>query len=737
MTREQKRDSAAPPASEDISDEEWFALPEGEPMGIDDIRGALVIREGTSFLLTDPSGDVAAGNRQGFGIYHADTRHLSTYHFSLNGTEPVLLLSTAELGYAMEQVMTNPTLTTASGRTIHRGSIELRRQRVVADVIEERLRVTNFNAFPITLTLTYAFGADFADIFDVRGYERERAGTAHAPAVGDRSIRYAYTGIDGRERRTSVEFDRTPDVLSESSAQFRVTLKRRETASVRITVALNGKRQAVAPINRFDAVAASHRSWSDGCTKVTTDNAFFNRVVSRSLSDVRMLWSETEDGESYPAAGTPWFDALFGRDTCILSMQMLAYRPEIARDSLRLLASCQGKRLDPSHDEEPGKILHELRFDELSRAGELPYGPYYGSIDSTPLFLMLIAEYYQWTADLRLVRELLPAIRSAIAWMETYGDAAADGYLSYEKRSAKGLVNQGWKDSGDAVAHADGTLAHPPIALAEVQGYAFAARMRLAPLLDKLDEKELAMRARRDAGRLQRRFNQDFWMADQRFYAMALDGQRRPVESVTTNPSHCLWTGLIDPARANDVAARLMDDDMFSGWGLRTLTGSSPRFNPIGYHLGTVWPHDNSIAAMGFKMYGFEDEANEVATALFDAAAAFPYFRLPELFGGDARSAHNSPVPYPVACRPQSWAAGAFPLITQAMLGLKAEAPEKRLRIVNPKLPRWLNSVQVRGLRVGGGTVTLQYRRSGRATNVEVQNATGGIDVVVSKRWPL
>jgi len=737
MTREQQRAATAPPASEEIGDEEWFALPEGEPMGIDDIRDALVIREGTSSLFTNPSGDVPAGNRQGFGIYHADTRHLSRYHFSLNGTEPVLLLSTAELGYAMEQVMTNPTLTTASGRTIHRGSIEMRRQRVVADVIEERLYVTNFNAFPLTLSLGYEFGADFADIFDVRGYERQRHGKTHAPVVGERSIRYAYTGIDGRDRSTSVEFDCAPDELNESSAQFRVTLKRRETASLRITVAIDEQRAAVAPINRFDAVAASHRSWADGCTKITTDNEFFNRVMSRSLSDVRMLWSQNEAGESYPAAGTPWFDALFGRDTCILSMQMLAYRPEIARDSLRLLAAWQGKRLDHAHDEEPGKILHELRFDELSRAGELPYGPYYGSIDSTPLFLMLIADYYAWTADLRLARELLPAIRAAIAWMDTHGDAADDGYLSYEKRSAKGLVNQGWKDSGDAVAHADGTLAHPPISLAEVQGYAYAARTRMALLLEKLDETELAMRVRRDAGRLRRRFNQDFWMADQRFYAMALDGQRRPVGSVTTNPAHCLWTGLIDPARAHDVAARLMDNDMFSGWGLRTLTGGSPRFNPIGYHLGTVWPHDNSIGAMGFKMYGFEDEVNEVATALFDAAAAFPYFRLPELFGGDARSAHNSPVPYPVACRPQSWAAGTFPLITQAMLGLKAEAPEKRLRIVNPKLPGWLNSVQVRGLRVGGGTVTLQYRRSGRATNVEVQNATGGIDVVVSKRWPL
>lgn len=726
-----------PAPQPDLAEEDWSTLPDGEPMGIEDIRDALIIRERGAFLLTDPDGNVPPGNKQGFGIYHADTRHLSTYHFNLNGSAPVVLLSTAEVGYAMEQVMTNPTMTTDDGRNVARGSIEIRRQRVMAEIVEERLSVTNFNSFPVTLRLLYEFGADFADIFDVRGYERERHGRMHAVEKGERSIHYSYTGIDDRKRSTQVDFDATPDYLDESSAMFRIVLGRRESASLRITVALDDHKPQVTQINRFDAVANAHREWAEECTQVVTDNEFFNRVIARSLSDVRMLWTQNVAGESYPAAGTPWFDALFGRDSCILSMQMLAYRPELARATLRLLAKWQGTKLDPTHDEEPGKILHELRFDELSSAGELPYGPYYGSIDSTPLFLMLIAEYYEWTADLRFVRELLPAIRAAVRWMEEDGDPQGTGYLSYEKRSAKGLVNQGWKDSFDAVPNTNGTLAPPPIALAEVQGYAYAARRRLAPILDRLNETKLASKLRTDADTLRHNFNQEFWMPDERFYAMALDGERRPVGSVSTNPAHCLWSGLVDLPRAGAVASRLLDEDMFSGWGLRTLTRANPRFNPLGYHLGTVWPHDNSIAAMGFKMYGFEDELNRVATALFDASVAFPYFRLPELFGGEARSAHNSPVPYPVACRPQSWAAGAFPLITQAMLGLKAEAPSKRLRIVNPRLPSWLNSVQVRGLRVGGGSVTLQYRRSGRSTNVEVQKVTGGIDVIVSKRWPL
>lgn len=705
-------------------------------MAVEDIREALVIRERATFLLTDPDGNVPPGNTRGFGIYQADTRHLSGYQFSLNGIAPVMLLSTAELGYAMEQVMTNPTLGTQEGRTVNRGTIEIRRQRVISEVTEERLSVTNYNPFPVSLSLLYEFAADFADIFDVRGYERERMGDPQEPLIDERSITYTYKGIDGRERRTRIEFDTKPDYIDSASVLFRVTLHRRESASLRLTIAIDDQQPSATHVSRFEMVAEDYRRWNTGSTQVFTDNELFNRVLGRSVDDVRMLWSASASGQPYPAAGTPWFDAFFGRDSCVLAMQMLPYRPDVARETLQLLAKWQGKRVDHSHDEEPGKILHELRFDELSRAGELPYGPYYGSIDSTPLFLMLLAEYYDWTNDLEFVRELLPAVKRALHWMNTYGDVMGDGYLASIKRSAKGLVNQGWKDSWDSVVHANGELAQAPVALAEVQGYAYAARRRMAPLLEALGEDDLAADLRERAARLREQFDRDFWLADQRFFAMALDGARRPVTSVTTNPAHGLWCGIIEPERAGQVVSRLMANDIFSGWGLRTLTASNPRYNPIGYHIGSVWPHDNSIAAMGFKMYGFEDELNEIGTALFDAAATFPYFRLPELFGGEARSAHNAPVPYPVACSPQSWAAGSIPLITQAILGLKAEASEKQLRIVNPRLPYWLGTAHVRNLRIGGGHVTLQYRRVGGNTHVEVQKTTGGIDVIISKQWP-
>ncbi|MEX0750766.1 MAG: amylo-alpha-1,6-glucosidase, partial [Dehalococcoidia bacterium] len=515
-----------------------------------------------------------------------------------------------------------------------------------------------------------------------------------------------------------------------------LTLPHREVATVRLEINLHATDEPrVARPRRMEAVAEDYRRWMDRGTEITTDNTFLNRVLTRSLHDIRMLWSTTHDGSSYPAAGTPWFDAFFGRDSCILSMQMLAYQPDIARACLTLLSRWQGSGHDHTRDEEPGKILHELRFDELTAAGELPYGPYYGSVDSTPLFVWLAGEYFAWTGDLEFLRTLLPSIQRAIAWMRQWGDAKGDGFLSYEKHSARGLVNQGWKDSWDAIAHADGTLAAAAIALAEAQGYMYAAQTRIAPVLERLGAHELAAELRRDADALHLRFNEQFWMPDEHYYAMAIDGAGQLVRSLASNAGHSLWAGAVDASHAGDVAERLLSRDLFSGWGIRTLSESHPRFNPIGYHVGTVWPHDNSVAAFGLKMYGFEEELNVVASALYDASTSFEYFRLPELFGGERRLDHGPPVPYPVACRPQSWAAGAMPLIMQAILGLKANAPERRLRVVNPRLPEWLNFVLVRGLRVGEGEVSLHYRRDGEHTRVEVLEATGGIDVLFSKSW--
>jgi glycogen debranching enzyme len=710
-------------------------------MGIVDIHDALLIREGDIFLLTDENGNVPPGNDQGLGLYHADTRHLSTFNFFFHTKPPVVLLSTAELGFASEHVLTNPKLRTPQGQVIPRNSIEVRRQRVILDGLEETLQVTNHHSEPVSLQLHLELGADFADIFEVRGHRRRRRGTRLEPTVTADEAIYRYAGTDGVQRRTVIKFKRPPERLSGSHAVFHVDLDHRETWSAQITVSFNRGNDAAPRRNRDNrdrmrSVANSYERWLAGCTQVSTDNEFFNRVIDRSLRDLRMLWNETKEGVRFPAAGTPWFDALFGRDSLIVSLQTLAFRPEIARETLKTLSRWQGTQLDPWRDEEPGKILHEYRRDELSQSSELPFGPYFGSVDATPLFLLLAAEYYAWTGDLRLLEQLRPNLLAAIAWLDTYGDLDRDGYIEYSKRSRLGLVNQGWKDSHDAIAHADGSLAEPPIALIEVQGYVYAAKRRLAPVLVKLGLSELADRLRREAGALRRRFQQDFWLDDLGFYALALDGRHQPCRTMASNVGHALWTGVVSRPRAGRVVERILANELFSGWGIRTVSQASPRYNPLGYHLGTVWPHDNAIAGFGFKMYGFEDELNELATGLFDAALSFPYFRLPELFGGHARASHQTPVPYPVACRPQAWAAGAFPMLLQAMLGLRADASHGVLEVVRPRLPYWLKTVELRGVRVGRGQVDLLFRRRAQRTQVEVLE-TVGVRVVPKSRWPL
>ena len=704
-------------------------------MLIRDIRDALVIREGDLFLLTDTIGNVPPNNPNGFGLYHADTRYLSVYDFSFADARPVMLLSTAELGFSEEQVLTNPTMLSDDGRILPRGSLELRRQRMVDGSLEETLHVTNYNVFPVSFDVVYRLGADFADIFEVRGSERRQRGELLPTRIENGHVVFSYKGLDGRDRQTTVTFSPEPAAVEGGQVTFHLTLSHRQSATVRLLFAIDGHLEAPREPEPFLSLMNQYRHWMENATRMPTDNEFFNAVLTRSLLDLRMLWHQDGD-RCYLAAGTPWFDTIFGRDTAIASMQTLAFNPDIARQCLKTLARFQGTTFDDWRDEEPGKILHELREDEMTATGELPFSPYYGSIDSTPLFLLLAAEYYAWTADLELLRDLEPNLRAALQWVDTYGDPDHCGYLEYEKRSPTGLVNQGWKDSRDAVIYSDGTLAKPPIALVEVQGYVYAAKKKLAALFAALGDRPLASRLRQEAASLKHRFNRDFWLENENFFALALDADKHPADAITSNPGHALWAGIAQRRLAEPMVEVLMRNDMFSGWGIRTLSATSSRFNPLGYHLGTVWPHDNSLIAMGFKKYGFEEELNEVATALFDAARAMAYYRLPELFAGSARTTYSTPVPYPVACRPQAWAAGSFPLILQAILGLRPNAPAGELLIVRPRLPHWLETVQVRGLRVGKGEVDLSYRRRGRRTMVDVLHARR-VKVRHVARWPL
>lgn len=709
-------------------------VPHGEPVALDDIRDALVIKEGNLFLMTDEQGNLPTGSSAGYGLYKDDTRYLSVYDLSLGGVRPTVLLSSAELGYSSEHHLTNPRMTDAQEKDIPKDSIEIRRQRVISRDLLETIQVTNFNVFPVTVNLRFEFGADFADIFEIRGEKRERRGSLHTPTVETDRVTLKYRGLDGVWRSTEIGFSPQPSQMWYNGALYSISLGHRETATVTVQVSLDAAQSSGHFVTEFENLATSYHGWLDSCTQMVTNNEFFNAMLERSLKDIRMLAASSQEG-TIVAAGTPWYNALFGRDSLITSLQMLPFNPDLARNTLRVLARWQGRGFDDWRDEEPGRILHEMRVGEMASLGEIPMTPYYGTVDATPLFLMLAARYAAWTADLDLLRELEPNLMAALEWIDEYGDSDSCGYVEYSRRSPKGILNQGWKDSRDGIVNADGTLVKPPIALAEVQGYVYAAKRGMAWVFSLLGKEALARKLRREAAALRSRFNRDFWLEDEGFYALALGADKEPTASITSNPGHCLYTGIVDEDRAAAVAERLFANDMYSGWGIRTLSSRSTRYNPMGYHLGTVWPHDNSIIGMGFKRYGFDDELIELATGLYDCCRSFDYYRLPELFCGTPRTAHHLPVRYPVACRPQAWAAGTFPFLLQAILGLVPNATENELIIVRPKLPHWLEEVEVRQLRVGKRAVDLFYHRYRGQTRVSV-TAKRGVKVSLARKWP-
>jgi glycogen debranching enzyme len=712
-------------------------LPEGEPRVIEDIRDALIIRDDGLFLLTDPDGRIPLENDSGFGLYHNDTRYLSGWDLSLIGVDPIVLLSTAELGFGEEQVMTNPELINERGEMLPSGSLEIRRQRVLDRALIESVRITNFAPAPLELTLQYRFAADFADIFELRGIRRRRHGQLLKPRVHPAAITFTYCGLDRVSRRVRVQFRRMPDLLEPQRAIFHVNVEPGKAEEIGAAIAVDqlaGPGTASARQSML-SLRESHRHWKESSTRILTSNDMINVALDRSTTDLRVLWTERGPDLSYVSAGVPWFDTLFGRDSTLTALMSLAFRPQMARGVLRCLARFQGKETNTLRDEEPGKIVHEVRQSEMATTGEVAFGRYYGSIDSTPLFVLLAAEYYRWTADLELMQELQSSIDSALAWMDRFGDLDGDGYLEYQKKAPGGLDNQGWKDSADAIVDEEGTRLRPPIALVEVQGYVYDAKRSIAYVYEALGDVERAQRLRREAAALRRRLNADFWTSDGH-YALALGADKRPARVASSNAGHLLWSGVPTQAKARRQIDSLMGSDMFSGWGIRTFSSSTRRYNPMGYHLGTIWPHDNALIATGFKRYGAEAELNEIATAISDAAFAFPNFRLPELFSGSPRSAYNTPVPYPVACRPQAFAAAALPSLLTSILGLAPDAPNGHLYIVRPRLPFWLDFVRLSGLRVGEAMVDLIYHRRGSRTVAEVIGKTAPLTVIQTRRWP-
>jgi glycogen debranching enzyme len=647
------------------------------------------ILKGSAFVVSDRLGDItyAIGNPN--GLFYRDMRHLSRWQLRLNGRElDSLAAETLEYDEAVFYLV-EPT------GTIYRNpAMSLTRRREVADGLREHLELTNHGLHRVDVEVTVLFDADFADLFEVKD-DLSKTGALYRHR-DEHGVTLGYHRGDFR-RETYIHA--RDAYFTEQSLTFRVALEPRESWNQTVYVTIGTARDEPRPQRMHrPEMPKSLEDWLAAAPKVDTDWHELRQVYRRSLVDLAALrfYPESVPDASLPAAGLPWFMALFGRDSLITSYQAIPFAPELARTTLLALGAHQATGWDDFRDAEPGKILHELRHGELAHFGERPHSPYFGSADATPLFLVVLDEYERWTGDTETVQRLEGPARAALEWVERHGDVDGDGYIEYQTRNPQtGLVNQCWKDSWNSIVHPDGSLAVQPRACAEIQGYAYDARVRMARLAREVwSDVDLADRLERDAAMMKANFDRDFWLPDSGFYALALDGDKKPVPTLTSNMGHLLWSGIVNDDRVESVVTHLAGEQMFSGWGIRTLAAGQAAYNPIEYHNGTVWPHDTALIAAGLARYGRRQEANRLAVALMDAAAHFAY-RLPEAFAGYPRSQTRVPVEYPSACSPQAWAAGAPLLLLRVMLGLD---PTANGLTVRPHLPAEINRLVLRGL---------------------------------------
>jgi glycogen debranching enzyme len=706
----------------------------------------LTLKDDDLFLLTDTFGNIGGctveGENISMGLFCNDTRFLSRLELQLDRRPPILLSSSADKGFGMTALCTNPRLEHIPAETI-----SIKRDMVLNGGLFETVNVTNYGTNDIEFELSLSFDADFADLFEVRGWHRDRRGellclmpetlnSLEDYIPHPKNMTLAYRGLDGAVLETRIEFqDTLPDKLFGYTAiwPLRLAPHTTQTISYRLQMYRQGESisRVQAPRTLAQAKAAEMQEtqhWQQQATQVRSDKNTFNRLIERAEQDVYILRQSFTEGKAL-SAGVPWFSTLFGRDSIIAASQILMLNPEVGRETLKILAHYQGKEEDEWRDEQPGKILHEIRYGEMARCQEVPHTPYYGTVDATPLWLMLYAEYFAWTADRDTIDHLWNNALQAMDWVDR--GMKDNGYLTYHRKSKRGLDNQGWKDSGDCIVNRRGELAQGSIALCEVQGYVYAAKVRLAQIARLKGEDNLAHRWEEEARNLKYRFNREFWMADQDYCALALDGEGKPVDSITSNPGHCLNLGIFTPENAYSVAERLRAPDMFSGWGIRTLSSLSPAYNPMGYHVGSVWPHDNSMTAIGLRSLGLVDQALEISQGLFDMTQKQPYYRPPELFCGFERVDGDAPIRYPVACSPQAWATGSVFQLIQAMINLVPDAPGNYLRIIDPALPDTINFLSLQNLRVGTTLLDLEFERSGSSTACRVSKKRGNLRVVI------
>jgi glycogen debranching enzyme len=693
-----------------------------------------MLKKGETFAVFDRYGDIQALGLGEQGLYHEGTRFLSRLALRLGRNRPLLLSSTVKDDNALLTVdLTNPDFTIDGQVTVPRGTLHIFRTMFLwQGTCYERLRVYNYGLMPLDIPLYLQFDSDFADIFEVRGVRRERRGHKLEAVVKDDGIVLGYVGLDGVTRRTRLQCSPAPAEVFGSELRLEIKLPPQGEMMFDLTVACESVEPvaSIVPFDRAATASANALKWleSQDC-EIYTSNERFNDWLNRSSNDLHMMISHTPHG-LYPYAGVPWFSTVFGRDGIITALECLWMNPGIARGVLAYLALAQATEEIPAQDAEPGKILHETRRGELATLGEIPFRRYYGSVDATPLFVILAAAYYERTGDHAFIESIWPNIELALQWIDRYGDVDGDGFVEYARRSPRGLVHQGWKDSKDAVFHADGTLADGPIALCEVQGYVYAAKRGAAEIAAMLGGLARAQDLMRQAQALQERFTQVFWCAELATYGLALDGQKHLCRVRTSNAGHCLFSEIASAAHAERTARTLMGEEIFSGWGIRTLATPEVQYNPMSYHNGSIWPHDNALTAYGLSRYGLREPVLKILAGLFDASLFIELHRMPELFCGFPRRPGEGPTLYPVACAPQSWATASVFLLLQACLGLSVRGHPPQISFSYPLLPPFLQEVSIKNLRVGQGSVDLFIRRHAQNVSVSIDRRESKVEIL-------
>jgi glycogen debranching enzyme len=702
-----------------------------------------VLKHGDTFAVFDHYGDIKPGGLGEEGLYDEGTRFLSCLVLELEGTRPFFLSSTVQdENDQLAVALTNPDLLRDGQVRFPLGTLHLAVKKFLwREACYQQLRVKNHGREAVETELFLHFGADFADIFEVRGMKRKARGWDLDPVLSTDRVVLGYRGRDGIVRRSVLNFEPQPSLVTSSMARFNLSLRPKEEAVFGMTVVCQKEKEGSdCTVGRtkltFDDARAEAQAdldrYSTWSCHVRTSNGQINAWVNRAISDLHMMTTELPTG-SYPYAGVPWFNTPFGRDGIITALECLWLRPGLARGVLNYLASTQATDLIPEQDAEPGKILHETRSGEMATLKEMPFGRYYGSVDATPLFVLLAGAYFQRTGDRAFIESIWRNIEAALGWIDNYGDRDGDGFVEYSRQSVDGLIHQGWKDSDDAVFHEDGSPAQGSIALCEVQAYVYAARRAAAALAAELGHVDRSAALTRQAETLRERFEQAFWCDEISTYALALDGNKRPCRVRTSNAGQCLFTEICDLDRARRVATTLLSPELFSGWGVRTAATTEACHNPMGYHTGSVWPHDNALIAYGMSRYGMTNEALQIWTSLFEAGLHFDLNRMPELFCGFSRDSGGGPVLYPVACAPQAWSAASVLLLLQACLGLEIDGPESRICFTRPRLPTSLGELRLHNLDVGGARVDLLLVRHDQDVGVNVLRRDGDVQIVVVK----